>query len=135
MLQIPLPHRAGLQDERFTFALLDKSWRQKIAGNGKQPVELTDPLGPVARVEVMDLWVGPLVHAPAVFVERYHDPAGRLWSGLHLCLQCQTGENIAPGQEIVLVHVARCEEQGNIHLPTAGETAAILKPESFGGND
>lgn len=135
MLQIPLPHSAGLLDERFTFALLDKSWRQRIASNGKKPVELCDPLGPVSRVEVMDLWVGPLVQAPAVFVERYHDPAGRLWSGLHLCLQCQTGQPVEASAEIVLVHVARCEKQGNIHLPTVGETTAILKPESFGGND
>tara|TARA_R110002153_G_scaffold66396_8_gene177519 strand:- start:533 stop:913 length:381 start_codon:yes stop_codon:yes gene_type:complete len=76
----------------------------------REEVQLVDPADQdLTYAEVLNVWVGPLAHVPAMLLEMAHDPLQRSFAGafMHLVARRATQETVINQETVVSLLVLR----------------------------
>lgn len=119
----------GCRNEVFTTARLGHEWRTKVQA-GTREVLMVDAEGTsIGKAEIADIWVGPMSHVPAIFLDHYHDPICRTWAGLQAVLQGTYDTPVEYSTEVTLLRLRYTG--GAVQIATAAD----MPPASFGKHD
>ncbi len=84
MKQFTIYNPAGLHGPMISAAFLGDKAASLQPG---EEIQLVGPGGQeLIYAEMLDIWIGPLSAAPAILLEKSHDPLQRNFTGLHLHL-------------------------------------------------
>tara|TARA_R110002153_G_C13114245_1_gene478032 strand:+ start:237 stop:617 length:381 start_codon:yes stop_codon:yes gene_type:complete len=72
--------------------------------------------------EVLNVWVGPLAHVPAMLLEMAHDPLQRSFAGAYMHLVARrTEEDKVPNQETIVSLLVLRPKESTLLRPTLND--------------
>jgi len=95
----------------------------------REEVQLVDPSDQdLIFAEVMNVWSGPLIHAPAALLEMSNDPLQRTFSGVHMHLLARrpTQETQVTQESAVSILVLR-PKQSTLIRPTLNDMKRLSR--------
>tara|TARA_R110000737_G_scaffold47134_7_gene67093 strand:+ start:10353 stop:10730 length:378 start_codon:yes stop_codon:yes gene_type:complete len=89
----------------------------------REEVQLVDPTDQdITYAEVLNVWVGPLAHVPAMLLEMSSDPLQRTFAGAHMHLVARRPEaDKIPNQETVVSVLVLRPKASTLIRPTLND--------------
>lgn len=124
MKRITIHNPCNLNIGPIAATLLGDDYRDLKSGEEVQLVTPADQ--DLMFAEVLNVWAGPLAHAPAMLLEMSHDPLQRTFSGVHMHLVARRDkQDTNIDQETVVSILVLRPKQSTLIRPTLNDIKKV----------